>query len=54
MAIALMVDSIWFYSEVFLLFATLHYGVVLREEKYLKERFGEEYLSYMKRVRRWL
>jgi protein-S-isoprenylcysteine O-methyltransferase Ste14 len=28
--------------------------VVKREEAYLKERFGEEYADYMRKVRRWL
>jgi protein-S-isoprenylcysteine O-methyltransferase Ste14 len=28
--------------------------VVKREEAYLKERFGEEYTDYMRKVRRWL
>ena len=28
--------------------------VIEREEKYLKRRFGQEYLDYKSRVRRWL
>lgn len=32
----------------------LHWGVIAREERYLAERFGEPYLAYRRRVRRWL
>jgi len=32
----------------------LHYGVVLREEKYLAAKFGEPYLQYKREVRRWI
>jgi protein-S-isoprenylcysteine O-methyltransferase Ste14 len=31
----------------------LHYGVVLREEKYLTAKFGEPYLQLKRDVRRW-
>jgi protein-S-isoprenylcysteine O-methyltransferase Ste14 len=32
----------------------LHYGVILREETYLRRRFGADYAAYCARVRRWL
>jgi protein-S-isoprenylcysteine O-methyltransferase Ste14 len=32
----------------------LHYGVVLREERYLTAKFGEPYLQYKREVRRWI
>lgn len=32
----------------------MHYGVVLREERYLAAKFGEPYLELKREVRRWL
>ena len=37
-----------------LLGVILHFGVILREEKYLEAKFGEQYLHYKRKVRRWL
>ena len=35
-------------------FLLLHWGMVLREERYLEHKFGDAYLAYKSRVRRWL
>jgi len=32
----------------------LHFGVILREERYLEAKFGEEYLALKRTVRRWI
>jgi protein-S-isoprenylcysteine O-methyltransferase Ste14 len=32
----------------------MHYGVILREERYLTEKFGEPYLELKREVRRWI
>ena len=32
----------------------MHYGVVLREERYLAAKFGEPYLELKREVRRWI
>ncbi len=36
------------------LIVIFHYGVVLREERYLTAKFGEPYLQYKREVRRWI
>ncbi len=52
--IALIVNTVW--PIIFLPFgiALLHYGVIAREESYLERVFGDEYLKYKARVRRWV
>lgn len=37
-----------------ILWAVLHWGVVLPEEVYLSEKFGEQYATYLESTRRWL
>lgn len=32
----------------------LHFGVILREERYLEAKFGDSYRVYRSKVRRWL
>jgi len=32
----------------------LHYGVILREERYLEAKFGDPYLALKRSVRRWV
>jgi len=36
-----------------LLYVIMLYGVIHREERYLEETFGETYINYKSRVRRW-
>ncbi len=33
---------------------TIHYGVVLREERYMAGKFGQSYIDYANHVPRWL
>lgn len=52
--IALVVNTIW--SVIFLpvVLTVIHYGVILREERYLERLFGAEYQRYRGQVRRYL
>jgi protein-S-isoprenylcysteine O-methyltransferase Ste14 len=34
--------------------AITHWGIILREERYLERKFGDEYRRYATSVRRWL
>ena len=52
--IGIWVNSLWFLGLGIVSALLLWRGVVSREERYLERKFGEEYLSYKGRVRRWL
>jgi protein-S-isoprenylcysteine O-methyltransferase Ste14 len=52
--IALLIGSLWLMLLAVPLFFIMLYGVILREERYLEAKFGETYLAYKRRVRRWL
>lgn len=52
--IAFLFNSLWFLPPLVLVLLIIHYGVILREEKYLERKFGGDYLNYKNRVRRWL
>jgi protein-S-isoprenylcysteine O-methyltransferase Ste14 len=47
-------NSIWFLPFLPIVLLIIYFGVILREEKYLESKFGDEYLNYKKRVRRWI
>lgn len=52
--VALLLDSMWILLLVIPVLFLITVGVIWREEKYLTEKFGDEYLNYKKQVRRWL
>lgn len=52
--LALATGGVWAYLLLPLVLVTLHRGVIAREERHLEARFGEAYLAYKARVRRWL
>ena len=53
-SVAVFTNSVWLLSLLVLLFVTFNYGIVVREEHYLEKCFGEEYIQYKNKVRRWL
>lgn len=52
--IAVYANSLWLVFLLPVLFFALERGVVLREEKCLEGKFGDEYLEYKNKVRRWI
>ena len=51
--IAIAADSLWILELLLPALLVIRYGVIAREERYLEAKFGEEYLAYKARVRRW-
>jgi protein-S-isoprenylcysteine O-methyltransferase Ste14 len=54
LGIASVANALWVLLLVIPVLLLMQRGVVTREERYLERKFGEEYLSYKARVRRWL
>ena len=52
--IGILADNVWLFVLGVPLFFIIRYGVIAREERYLERKFGESYLAYKRRVRRWL
>ena len=52
--IGIALHSTWILVLALPLAILIRYGVVAREEVYLERRFGDAYLDYKRRVRRWL
>jgi protein-S-isoprenylcysteine O-methyltransferase Ste14 len=54
LGLASLVDSVWLLLAVPIGLVLTDRLVITREERYLARKFGEEYLSYKRRVRRWI
>ncbi len=52
--LAILIDSLWALGLGVALFVYLRFFVIAREERYLERKFGETYLAYKRRVRRFL
>jgi protein-S-isoprenylcysteine O-methyltransferase Ste14 len=52
--IAALANSVWPLLALPVSVALVRWGVIAREERYLEQKFGEEYRAYKARVRRWL
>jgi protein-S-isoprenylcysteine O-methyltransferase Ste14 len=54
LALAILIDSAWTLLAVPIGLVLIDRIVITREERYLERKFGEEYLNYKRRVRRWI
>ena len=54
LGLALEMNTFWGIVVLVPLLAVMHYGVILREERYLERKFGESYRHYRSTVRRYL
>lgn len=52
--IGVLSEALWTFVPLVIALAVVDRWVIAREERYLERRFGEEYLEYKMRVRRWL
>jgi protein-S-isoprenylcysteine O-methyltransferase Ste14 len=52
--LCLEVNTAWVFVVLVPLLLVMHYGVILREERYLEGKFGESYRQYHSTVRRYL
>jgi len=52
--LAFQINSFWILVATIPLAVVIQKGVIEREEQYLERKFGEEYLCYKTRVRRWI
>ncbi len=54
LGVAIVNGNVWFIPLLIVVHVVLHYGVIRREERYLDNKFQENYRDYQRRVRRWL
>ena len=54
LGIAFFLNNMWILIALIPAILIVHYGVILREEKYLENKFGNGYLNYKNSVRRWV
>ena len=53
-SISLVANALWPMLMLPIVLILIDRGVIAREERYLEDKFGEEYMQYKARVRRWI
>lgn len=54
LGVALLMNNLWIILVLVPLMLYVDRGIIRREERYLEQQFGDEYLEYKGSVRRWL
>src|SRR5213593_1042970 len=52
--VALLANAVWLVVLLVPTLVVLHREVIAKEERFLDQRFGDDYRAFRKRVRRWL
>ncbi len=52
--LSIAVDGPWTLALLVPLLIVMHYGVIIREERYLERKFADDYRRYKSTTRRWL
>ncbi|MFV1859273.1 MAG: isoprenylcysteine carboxylmethyltransferase family protein [Anaerolineales bacterium] len=54
LGVALLLNNLWIAIALAVVIVYIDVRIVRREERYLEQQFGDEYLEYKRSVRRWL
>ena len=54
LGIAILLGSLAAFLPVPVFVAIIHFQFIVHEERFMEELFGEEYLAYKRKVRRWI
>jgi protein-S-isoprenylcysteine O-methyltransferase Ste14 len=52
--VAILLSSLWLFLAIPILYVLFLFKAVKPEEEYLLQKFGDEYLHYSEKVRRWI
>jgi len=54
LGVAILLSSLWLFCTIPILYTLFLLKAVKLEERYLSQKFGEEYLTYSAKIRRWI
>src|SRR5215212_2756509 len=54
LGLAIAFNTVWILVALVAFYLVIRFGVIAREEAYLARKFGDAYLAYKARIRRWV